>query len=204
MKPEPNDEARHVADLIDRIGRLARTDAHEGSLNPAQWEAMRFLHRANRFSRTPGAVSEFLGATKGTVSQTLIALERKGLVRRSPGDPDRRTVTVSLTETGARAIAQDPLDNLAQAVRDLADDRRSALNEGLRGLLAAVQARSGRRSFGQCRTCRYFRRNGALDDPDGPHRCGLLDVPLRDMESRRICIEHEPQGEARTTEPQDA
>jgi predicted transcriptional regulator len=66
--------AIEAAHLIDRLERLTR--AGEGlGLNPAQWEALRFLARANRFSRSPAAVADYLASTRGTVSQTLIALE---------------------------------------------------------------------------------------------------------------------------------
>ena len=61
---------------LERLARLMRAREHEDGLNPAQWEALRFLSRANRFSNAPGALTRYLGATKGTVSQTLMALER--------------------------------------------------------------------------------------------------------------------------------
>lgn len=92
-----------VADLIERPGRLADTLQRSGGLVPAQWEALRYLSRANRYSRHPGALAAFLGATKGTVSQTVIALERKGLVVRSDDPRDRRSVQIDLTEAGRAA-----------------------------------------------------------------------------------------------------
>lgn len=74
MLPNAALEAAH---LIDRLDRLARNGEVSGDLNPAQWEALRFVSRANRFSRTPAALAEYLGSTRGTVSQTLIALEKR-------------------------------------------------------------------------------------------------------------------------------
>ena len=41
----------HIAALIERIGRLLSADAHAARLAPVQWEALRYLGRANRFSR---------------------------------------------------------------------------------------------------------------------------------------------------------
>ena len=43
--------------LINRLERIARAGAGAGALNPAQWEALRYLGRANRFSRTPAALA---------------------------------------------------------------------------------------------------------------------------------------------------
>ena len=67
----------HIINLIERLGRFARSAQHCAGMKPAQWEALRFVSRANRYSRTPGALADFLSSTRGTVSQTPIALEKK-------------------------------------------------------------------------------------------------------------------------------
>ncbi len=46
-------KAQEAAELIDRLERLVRASEQAGDLNPAQWEVLRYLARANRFSRTP-------------------------------------------------------------------------------------------------------------------------------------------------------
>ena len=84
------DGPERIAALIERIGRLLSTDAHAGGLLPVQWEALRYLGRANRFSRTPAALTAYLGLTKGTVSQTVHVLEAKGLVTKQVDPADRR------------------------------------------------------------------------------------------------------------------
>jgi DNA-binding MarR family transcriptional regulator len=70
--------------------RLMRAGEHEGGLNPAQWEALRYLSRANRFSNSPIALTRFLGSTKGTISQTIEALERKGFITKGPRENEGR------------------------------------------------------------------------------------------------------------------
>ena len=79
-----DDTASSIADMVERLGRLLRSRGYEHDLNPAQWEALRYLGRCNRFSNNPSALSNFLGATKGTVSQTVSSLERKGLLTKVP------------------------------------------------------------------------------------------------------------------------
>ena len=76
--------ALEAAYLIGRLDRLARSGINVAGLNPAQWDALRYLSRANRFSRTPAALADYAGSTRGTISQTLIALEQKGLRRGRP------------------------------------------------------------------------------------------------------------------------
>src|SRR3546814_21065683 len=83
-----------LSDLLARTARLIAGDGHSAGLKPVQWQALRYLAIANRFSRTPGALAAWLGQTKGTVSQTVGALERKGLVERT-GDPDDRRLVRS-------------------------------------------------------------------------------------------------------------
>src|SRR3546814_12275625 len=74
--------AQRVIVLLDRLSRLTRELQFVDGLNPAQWEALRFLATANKYSRSPTALAEYPGATKGPGSQTLIALEPKALIPR--------------------------------------------------------------------------------------------------------------------------
>lgn len=181
--------ALDAAHLIDRLERLARSGVPVRGLNPAQWEALRYLTRANRFSRTPAALADYLGSTRGTVSQTLIALEQKGFVARAPSRRDRRSVELALTPTGVAALAEDPLRALAADIGAAAGSDPAALAETLRAVLRAAVARNGGRAFGVCRTCRHFRH--AADPAREPHRCALLDEPLSEEDSSAICVEQE-------------
>lgn len=178
-----------LADLLERIGRLLRGVRHRNErLNPAQWEALRYLGRANRYSRTPSALTLYLGATKGTVSQTVIALERKGLVRRTPDLRDRRGVKLALTARGRANLRHDPL---LDVLDDIDPELFERLQADLSTLLLHFQRRNQHRPFGQCATCRFFRPGDAAQEAGGPNRCGLTLEPLADFESAQICAEHE-------------
>ena len=176
---------------LERLSRLMRAREHEDGLNPAQWEALRYLARANRFSNSPGALTRFLGATKGTISQTVMALERKGLVSKTARDGEKRSVAMTLTDAGRAALARDPWALLAADAEDLGGKTRRRLARGLRELLAAELQRGSHQSFGQCRTCRYFREKGRDRDAGGPHLCMLLEQPLSKADAERICVEHQ-------------
>ena len=80
--------------LIERIGNLLRTElrksGHDLGLQPVHLEALHFLSICNRYSDTPMAVTDYLGATKGTVSQTLKVLETKGYLTKVVDVKDRR------------------------------------------------------------------------------------------------------------------
>lgn len=188
--PKPNAAGR-IAALIERIGRLTRGVEFRAGLNPVQWETLRYLAVANRYSRRPAAVAEFLGLTRGTVSQTLLSLERKGLVGRRSHPSDGRVTMVELTRAGSGLVARDPANAIEDAAGALAAESQRHLADGLAALLTELQRRNGFRRFGQCATCRHFRRRGAVGEPNGPHRCGLTLEPLSDPDSVLICREHE-------------
>ncbi len=185
-----SDPAAEAAYLIDRLDRLTRGGEAAGDLNPAQWAALRFLARANRFSRTPAALAEYLGSTRGTVSQTLIALERKSYLKREPSKVDRRSVVLRLTSLGERILASDPILALAADLAAAGPHRPSQLVETLQGALRALIARNGGRAFGICRACRHFRKGHG--SARSSYHCALLDEALSDDGSRAICIEQEP------------
>lgn len=182
--------ALEAAHLIDRLDRLARGGEAAGELNPAQWEALRFVARANRFSRTPAALAEYLGSTRGTVSQTLIALEQKGQVTREPSPRDRRSILLELTPAGAQTLQHDPILTLAADIERAAPEQIEAVVEALRRTLHAMITRNGGRAFGACYTCRHF-QNGGGSGRSTPHHCALLDEPLSEADSHAICVEQE-------------
>jgi len=184
-----NGDANEAA-LLERLTRLMRAAEHEGDLNPAQWEALRYLGRANRFSNSPGALTQYLGATKGTVSQTLIALEKKGLIVKAPRPEEKRSVALSLTEPGEAMLQRDPWESMARQIGKLGPKTRKGFAKALRKLLQAELSRADLKSFGVCRTCRWFSEKSAQDNPQGPHRCLLFEQPLTGAESRKVCVEH--------------
>lgn len=177
------DPRLRLRELIERIARIAAAEDRPRDLNPAQQAALSYLARANRFSRSPSQVAEYLAATRGTVSQTLRGLARKGLVVEHRSAVDRRSITYDITERGRAALKAPSAITAALEAMDGA--RAAALAEGLEALLRAALARQGGRAFGVCRTCRHYRpeRRGGT--------CTLLGEPLSPADGDLICHEHE-------------
>lgn len=189
-----------LLDLAERLGNLAeaRLKAVAGphGLQPVHARILLYLAAANRYSNTPQAVAEYLGLTKGTVSQSLILLEEKGYLRRTADAHDRRIVRLAPTPLGddlIRDVEQHGAGGFAVAARDLPD----GLLVGLTRLLRRLQELEGRRSFGVCRSCRHHRLEGR-----GRWRCGLTGEPLKAAERQRICREHESVAEGRGEQPE--
>ncbi len=182
-------EPERIAALLERLGRILQNEAHADDLKPAQWEALRYLARANRFSRRPSAVTAYLGVTKGTVSQTLNALERKGLIAKKAAGADRRNVSIEITRKGRALLKGDPLFAMEAAARTLPAKSAQSVEAGLAAILTETLRRRGGHPFGACRTCRHFRKNAKAGDP---HYCALLDEPLSAPDGDMICVEQEP------------
>ncbi len=174
-----------AASLFSRLGRIVANDSYAHGLKPVQWSALRFLARANRFSRTPGGLTAWLGQTKGTVSQTIAALERKGLIERGEKASDRRIVRLELTDTARTWLEADDFGATTSMLKALPEHDIAELERLLTALLRARVADRGNRTMGLCAQCRHFQRGST-----GQHHCALLDVALDDHDAKSICVEH--------------
>ena len=172
-----------IHDLIDRLARIYAAERRSDDLNPTQLAALFYLDRANRFSRTPSQVADYLAATRGTVSQTLKSLARKGLIVERASDADKRSISYDVTPDGQGALLTS--GDFQPALGSLDDEAVAAIVTALKQLAKALLRARGDRSFGVCHTCRHHRT-----DHEGT-RCALLNVRLASTEIDRICHEHE-------------
>ncbi|WP_368904439.1 MarR family winged helix-turn-helix transcriptional regulator [Taklimakanibacter lacteus] len=187
-------DSRAIVHALERLSRLMRGAEFGEGINPAQWEALRFLARANRFSNSPGALTRYLGATKGTISQTVKALERKKFIEKTERPGEKRSIVLTLTQAGRDVMARDPWNALAASCDALGGKTRRRMDKGLAELLAQEIARRNDPSFSACLTCRFWRAEGRSEDASGPHLCMLFDAPLSAHETTQICIAHEPRA----------
>jgi MarR family transcriptional regulator, negative regulator of the multidrug operon emrRAB len=172
--------------LLERLAALlhqsVRDDGARHGLLPIHVQVLSYLSRANRYSDLPIAIAEYFGITRGTVSQTLGVLERKGLVRKRPDARHGRRIHLALTPAGERILDSSWAMRVEEALRS-APDEAADLERSLRRLLAGLQKLNGQRAFGVCRGCAHF-----LSEKDGS-RCGLTGEPLKPQDTVRICRE---------------
>lgn len=179
-----------VAELVEQLGRCACSEAFSSGLNPAQWSALRYFQRANRFSRTVSAFARYHGTTRGTASQTIRSLVQKGFLQRQPAKHDQRSFRLDLTSRALQMLVSDPIGEFVSAAGALPAEQCSALARGLQTILAQVLEQRARRPFGVCTSCEHLR---ALDQPDAggrAHHCRLQDEMLERRELGRICVDH--------------
>lgn len=190
MQNKSEQITRQLHMTLERLCNLLRTEARDkGSVSgllPVQIETLHFLAQCNRYSDTVQGVSEFLGQTKGTVSQTVKVLENRRLVRKQPDRADRRITHLRITPKGRRFLQKVvPAQFLVDALGLNSEVEIVRLTEDLKALLRAAQTARGKRSFGACRTCRF---NEALDNG---FRCGLTGEALSENDIEQICREHQ-------------
>ena len=185
------DNSERAVELLDRMGRIAHGLQFALGLNPAQWEALRFLARANRYSRSPSALADFLGTTKGTASQTLIALESKGLVKRRRRASDRRSVDLEVTPSGMALIEKDPMGLVLEAASRLNRDECEAMNAALGRLVAGLQQAIGLPEFGPCLDCVHFCEDTGEPEAQFVCRCALNEDELPFHDLHLVCVKFE-------------
>lgn len=191
-------ESERIASLIERLGNLLRAEerftGRESRLQPIHLQILRYLSICNRYSDSPAGVTEFLGATKGTTSQSINVLVKKGYLKKQPDKEDGRKTHLILTPKAERYINNDyPPNEFSNALSEMDPNERSELSSLLNNLLVLIQSQNQGAAFGVCHTCRFFNKNGL----GASHQCGLTKEPLTEKESFLICREHEyPQKKA--------
>ncbi len=171
--------------LLERLGTLLHQSVRDAAarhrLQPIHIQVLQYLGRANHYSDLPIAVAEYFGITRGTVSQSLAVLERRGLVAKQPDARHGRRIHFRLTEAGAGMLRDSWARQLDEALRSRPG--ADAIEEALRDVLVALQRANGRRAFGICHECAHFRHG-----PGGTH-CGLTGEPLAIEQTTKICRE---------------
>lgn len=180
--------------LVERLGNLIRAEMRrvigQEGLQPVHLEAMLFLNQANRFSNTPQSLAEFLGITKGTVSQSLLLLDRRGLIERYQDEVDRRVVRLRLSQQGEEMLEEmQPASMWQSATRNISANRIRNGVSALRETLYMLQNHNGARTFGICNTCIYCQRKSQRT-----HHCALFAERLSGPETRLVCREHVPKS----------
>ena len=178
--------------LLERLVALLRSESRhllsEHGLQPVQFEALHYLSISNRYSDTPMAVTEFLGQTKGTVSQTLKVLEKKGLLIKIADVKDKRVTHLEVTLDGRKLIDQILPSPIIRAASDfMCGDEIAVINSSLNTLLYKLQQANNFKSFGQCASCSHNINRGP-----GDYLCGLTKEPLTTKDVELICREHAP------------
>jgi len=175
--------------LIERISNLIRSEERKKyaaiGLQPVHIQVLEYLSTCNRFSDTPVAVAEFLGMTKGTISQSIQVLERKNYVEKSQDSQDGRVVHLALSAQGKQLLDElKPVDVFTQAQAAISSQGFTTIEAALNEILIELQKANNAKSFGVCHSCVNF-----IQVQDH-YLCNLTHLPLSQNDSKKICREH--------------
>ncbi|QWF71722.1 winged helix-turn-helix transcriptional regulator [Methylomonas paludis] len=181
-----------IYELIECMTTLIRSEERkrctELGLQVVHFQVLNYLARCNKYSNTPAALANYLGMTRGTVSQSLIILEKKGYISKTPDVSDKRVVHLALLPAGESILKlarpAQLFDNATSILRgaEISDSGANVFEQALTALQKANQSQS----FGVCKTCRNFSAQ------NGGFFCQLTQQPLTNPESELICQEHIP------------
>jgi len=178
--------AHELAELLVQLGRAAYADCAADDLTPAQWTALRFFSRANRFSRTVSAFAEFHATTRGTASQTVRSLVDRDLLARRRSERDGRSIIFQLTGSGRSRLGRDPLLALVRAVEKLEPASSRSIGNELARLRDWLAQERSAAAIGKCARCGHLRREGETLS------CGLMKEPLDPTELNEYCLRFLP------------
>jgi DNA-binding MarR family transcriptional regulator len=183
-------KTQKIYNSVERLGELLKVGVRQAltpiGLQPVQLEVLNYLSSCNKFSDTPMAVTEYLGQTKGTVSQTIKTLEHKGMVIKVADKSDKRISHIAITKLGNKVLEDNlPTNMFNNACNYLSDDKKESIELALTELLIAIIKSNEMKTFGVCRSCRYNRKIKGVG-----YYCDLVKEPLSDSEILLICKEH--------------
>jgi len=184
--------AREAIDLLIQAGSSWQFEDTRNGLRDREWIALRFLARANRFSRTPSALAEFVGTTRTTTSQLVKRLEDRGYVQRRTSDQDKRSVILDVTSRGEKILSSDPIAELVNAIATL-EFGANNFRDLLRHILEQLNARQDHHHADNCRKCIFLtesafkRASGTLAE----YECRFFRAGLNGSELDLLCFNSE-------------
>lgn len=187
-----------LLDGLERLASVMRADVRRSAaprgLNPAQDAILRLLLTRPAGIRVSILAAQ-LGVSQPSVTDSVIALERKGLVCRQAAPEDARAVIVKAKLDSQPRKAPDGPSHTAAALAELSESEQVRLLRTLIKLIRSLQLRQAIPPQRLCITCKYFQPN-VHPEPEAPHHCAFVDAPFGDRALRLDCSEHVPAAAA--------
>lgn len=177
--------------LIERISSMLRSEERKKyaaiGLQPVHGQVLEYLAKCNKYSNTHASVAEYLGLTKGTVSQSIQLLERKRFLIKTNDQTDGRVIHLILSDAGRALINElKPLDIFKQAETKVSRQEFDTIDHALQTTLGLLQKVNHSKSFGLCRSCRFFGVEA------NHYQCNLTNEALDREDTDKICRDHVP------------
>ena len=185
-----------LQDGLERLAGLNRVEqwriASAQGLNPTQLMLLNLLGRPGFDDLRVQDIARELGLSQPTVTDSLSALERKGLVARESDTQDRRAVRNRLTPKGREALAglRGGLTLTGTALSGLSAEEQNNLLQLLIKMIRTLLDDGQMPMQRMCVTCRHFRPH-VSPGTDTPHFCDFVRAPFGSQDLRIDCGEHD-------------
>lgn len=185
--------AREAIELLGQMARILWFEGAKHGLRDREWMALRFLSRANRFSRTSSALASYVGTTRATASFIIGELERLGYIERKRSAMDKRSVLLSVTQQGKKFLVRDPTSVLLEAIAVLDDEAKTRFRDTLRHALDQADAAEQRHHTDVCKRCIFLREDRTTTDSrtTAEFSCRLFRAPIAEAEVDLLCTSFE-------------
>ncbi len=180
-----------VFDLIELMAAIIRSEERrkctELKLQMVHFQVLKYLSLCNKYSDSPAAITNYLGMTRGTISQTLILLEKRKLVEKIQDRTDKRVFHIQLLKKGFNILNSVKPTDLFKKAHIILKNNSSTVptrDEIFVKALIGLQKANNSYSFGVCIMCKNFiyKSTGYL--------CQLTQENLSIRDSEKICQEH--------------
>jgi len=191
----PDPVLTRLREGFERIALVLRADlwsaAGTAGLNPTQAQVLALLS-ARPDGLRPKEIAAHLAVSAPSMADTLAALERKALLRRTPDPADARALIARLTEDGlaaGRSLAS-AASQVGAALSQLSAVEQAGLLRAQIKLIRALQLAGAIPVQRLCVSCRHFRPN-AHPGEAAAHHCDFVNAAIGDRDLRLDCGEHE-------------
>lgn len=182
--------ALEIGELLLQLSRGLLAEREGDNLTSAQWLALRFFARANVFSRTLSGLAAYQATTRGTASQTIKLLERRGYLKRDKSVYDGRSSILTVTDKAHKRLAADPLVSIFNDIDQLDPKKQELLRNILRGLVGQLGGDDRRQAVGSCRDCIFLlirRLTAQGNSIQVNFFCKCVGMPVKECELGLLC-----------------
>jgi DNA-binding MarR family transcriptional regulator len=187
---------RRLRDGLDRLASALKADqwatANMVGLNPTQAHVLTFLAGRDPGGMRVKAIAGHLGVTQPTATDSVAALERKGLLAKQADATDSRAVAVAITQAGRDAVKTLGLAATAteRALGALSESEQAELLILVTKLIRSLQQADAISEQRMCATCEFF-RPFVHQGHDLPHHCAFVNAAFGTRHLRLDCGEHQ-------------
>lgn len=186
-----NNVNQKIINGLERISKAFRVLLWEKSklykISPIQIQLLIFCSNHKKENLKVSFLANEFDLTKATISDSIKILLKKELLNKIVNPKDSRSFTVELTGKGKEIVKQTISFSsvLNQSIDFLTETEKGVFLKQLMEFIYQLNQKDVISTQRMCLTCYYYNKNG------NNHYCNLMKKPLKNIELRIDCDEHQ-------------